>query len=72
MVKGKPSFELLPIRPDDEDFIDELLQKNPAFRRLAATRKAEADRGEVSTLDEVRARLGSSRPHQPRRRRRAS
>jgi antitoxin (DNA-binding transcriptional repressor) of toxin-antitoxin stability system len=60
-LKGTPIFEMLPIRPDDSEFIDSLLEKNEAFRRLMEQRKAEAQRGETSTLDEVRARLANTR-----------
>jgi hypothetical protein len=42
---------------DDPDFIDPLLETNPAFRRLCEERKREADEGRVSTLAEVRRRL---------------
>ncbi len=53
---GKPSFELLPIRPDeDEGFMDRLLRDDSAFRNLVDQRRAEAGSGLVSPL-EKRAR----------------
>jgi hypothetical protein len=56
-IGGVPTFELVPIRDDDPDFIDRLLETNPAFRRLAEERKREADEGRVVPLAEVRRRL---------------
>lgn len=59
-VGGKPAFELLPIRSEDADFIDRLLDRNAAFRELAEARRREADAGKVSSLDDVRKRLAVS------------
>jgi antitoxin (DNA-binding transcriptional repressor) of toxin-antitoxin stability system len=56
-VDGKPSFEMIPIRTDDPDFIDRLLEQDDAFRRLAEERRREADEGGVSPLVDVRRRL---------------
>ena len=56
-IGGKPTFELVPIRDDDPDFIDRLLETNAAFRRVCEESKREADEGRVSTLAEVRRRL---------------
>ena len=56
-VEGKPIFELIPIRPDDAGFVDRLIQANPRFRDLLQERRRESDRGEVSSLEEVRQRL---------------
>lgn len=56
-IGGVPTFELVPIRDDDPDFIDWLLENNAAFRRLAEESKREAEEGRVSTLAEVRRRL---------------
>lgn len=42
---------------DDPDFIDRLVETNPAFRRLCEESKREADEGRVVTLEEVRRRL---------------
>ena len=56
-IDGKPSFEMLPIRADDPDFIDRLLATNREFRELLETRRQEADAGRVSTLDSVRGQL---------------
>jgi hypothetical protein len=59
-VDGKPSFEMLPIRSDDPDFIDRLLMTNPKFRQLMEDRRKEAEAGKVSSLNSVRERIG---PH---------
>jgi antitoxin (DNA-binding transcriptional repressor) of toxin-antitoxin stability system len=57
-IDGQPSFELLPIRPDDDpDFIDRLLEENGEFRALMEQRRREVDEGRVSPLEEVRSRL---------------
>jgi hypothetical protein len=56
-IDGKPSFEMLPIRSDDPDFIDRLLTTNAEFRRLMESRRKEADEGEVSSLEAVRKRM---------------
>ncbi len=57
-IDGKPSFEMLPIRSDDPDFIDRLLTTNSEFRELTESRRKEADGGRVSSLGSVRERLG--------------
>jgi hypothetical protein len=57
-IDGKPSFEMLPIRSDDPDFIDRLLKNNREFRELMEARRKEADNGKVSSLDSVRESLG--------------
>ena len=41
-VDGKAVFEMLPIRSDDADFVDQLLEQNEAFRRLVAERHQES------------------------------
>ena len=56
-VGGKPAFEMLPIRSDDPDFLDRLLQQNTDFRHLMEERRRQADAGKVSSLEDVRARL---------------
>jgi hypothetical protein len=56
-IGGVPTFELAPIRDDDADFIDRLLENDAAFRRLAEERKREAGEGRGVTLAEVRRRL---------------
>jgi hypothetical protein len=71
-IQGTPTFEMLPIRADDAEFIDTLLQTNPAFRELMEERFAEAQRGEMSTLEEVRARLTQPRQGRKKKRRRPS
>jgi hypothetical protein len=57
-IDGKPSFEMLPIRTDDPEFIDRLLTTNREFRELMEKRRKEADEGRVSPLDAIRERLG--------------
>jgi len=57
-IDGKPSFEMLPIRSDDPEFIDRLLTTNAGFRRLMEDRRKEADEGKVSSLESVREHLG--------------
>jgi hypothetical protein len=57
-VNGKPTFEMLPVRSDDADFMDRLIEENVAFAELLENRRREADLGHVSSLEEVRARLG--------------
>jgi hypothetical protein len=59
-IEGKPTFERIPIRSDDPEFIDQLLEQNAGFRRLAEARRREADEGRVSTLDDVCRRLESA------------
>ena len=31
---GQPIFELLPIRPDDSGFLEELIERDPSFQDL--------------------------------------
>ena len=38
-VDGKPAFEMLPVRTDDTDFIDRLIEENDAFRELLERRQ---------------------------------
>jgi len=57
-VDGKPAFEMLPVRSEDADFMDRLIEENEAFRSLLEQRRRESDRGQVSPLEEVRRRLG--------------
>ena len=56
-VGGKPAFELLPIRSDDPEFIDRLLEQNREFRELVEERREESRSGRVSSLESVRERL---------------
>lgn len=57
-IDGKPSFEMLPIRSDDPDFIDRLLSTNREFRELMENRRKESDAGKVSSLDSICESLG--------------
>jgi hypothetical protein len=62
MEDGKPSFELLPIRADEEEgFIDRLLEHDSEFRRLVEERRSEGRGGQVSSLESVRERLQQGR-----------
>ncbi len=56
-MDGKPTFELIPIRSDDPEFLDRLIEQNAEFRRLMEGRRREADQGRGSSLASVRARL---------------
>jgi hypothetical protein len=55
-IDGKPTFEMLPIRSDDPEFIDRLLTSNPEFRQLMEDRHKEANAGKVSSIEAVRTR----------------
>ncbi len=57
-INGKPSFEMLPIRSDDSDFIDRLLTTNAEFRQLMEDRRKEAVGEKVSSLESIREHLG--------------
>jgi hypothetical protein len=56
-VGGEPSFEMIPIRTDDPEFIERLLDQNADFRRLAEERRREADLGHVLSLEDVRREM---------------
>ena len=56
-LDGKPAFEMLPVRSDDAEFVDRLIEENDAFRELLEKRRRESDLGRVSSLEEVRRRL---------------
>jgi len=56
-VDGKPAFEMLPVRTDDAEFVDRLIEENDAFRELLEQRRRESDLGHVVPLEEVRRRL---------------
>ncbi|MBI4606123.1 MAG: type II toxin-antitoxin system Phd/YefM family antitoxin [Planctomycetes bacterium] len=55
-VQGKPAFEMIPVRSDDPDFVDRLLETNSAFRELMERRYEESKAGKVSSLEDVRRR----------------
>jgi hypothetical protein len=61
-VGGKPVFEMLPIRSDDPNFIDLLLEQNQAFQQLLEERHRQGARGKVASLEAVRERLKASSP----------
>ena len=56
-VDGNPAFEMLPVRTDDADFVDRLIEENDAFRKLLEDRRRESDQGRVTPLEEIRRRL---------------
>lgn len=57
-VEGTPVFEMLPVRTEDADFLDRLIEENDAFRELLEQRRRESDLGHVCSLEEIRRRLG--------------
>jgi hypothetical protein len=59
-VDGRPAFEMLPIRTDDPDFLDRLLETDPAFQALVEDRRRQSQHGQVSSLESVRERLRHS------------
>jgi hypothetical protein len=56
-VDGKPAFEMLPVRTDDAEFVERLMEENDSFRKLVEERRSESGHGQVSSLEEVRRRL---------------
>jgi len=56
-LDGKPAFEMLPVRSEDADFMDRLIEENDAFRELLEQRRRESDLGHVCPLEEIRRRL---------------
>lgn len=61
-VGGKPAFEMIPIRSDDPDFVDQLLIENEAFRQLLEERQQESRSGRTSSREAVRERLKGPLP----------
>ena len=57
---GKPVFEMVPFYSDAPDFIDRLLDESEPFRSLLEARHKEMEAGRVSSLEEVRKRLGKA------------
>ena len=57
-INGKPTFEMLPIRSEDPEFVDRLLDGNDEFRQLMEDRRREADAGQISSLETIRQRSG--------------
>jgi hypothetical protein len=55
--EGQPIFELLPIRPDDSGFLEELIERNPSFRDLVERAREDVRSGRVSSIESVRERL---------------
>jgi hypothetical protein len=53
----QPIFELLPIRPDDSRFLEDLIEHDPSFRDLVEQGRAEIRGGSVSPIESVRERL---------------
>jgi antitoxin (DNA-binding transcriptional repressor) of toxin-antitoxin stability system len=55
--EGQPIFELLPIRPNDSGFLEDLIEHNPSFRDLVEQARTEVQSGRVSSIESVRERL---------------
>ncbi len=55
--KGRPVFEMVPVRSEDPAFIDRLLESDPAFRKLLEDRHREKTTGKASSIEDVRKRL---------------
>jgi antitoxin (DNA-binding transcriptional repressor) of toxin-antitoxin stability system len=55
--QGQPIFELLPIRPDDSGFLEDLIEHDPSFRHLVEQAREEVRNGRVSSIASVRDRL---------------
>jgi antitoxin (DNA-binding transcriptional repressor) of toxin-antitoxin stability system len=55
--EGQPIFELLPIRPDDSGFLEDLIEQNPSFRHLVEQAREDVRSGRVSSIESVRERL---------------
>jgi prevent-host-death family protein len=47
-VKGVPTFQLVPV-DDEDDFLNQLLERNPAFRELLESRR----NGETISAEEA-------------------
>ena len=58
-VNGRPSFQLVPLREDD-DLIDRLLQHHPGFRRLLRQRLREPSVPAVEALRRLPVRRRSA------------
>jgi hypothetical protein len=54
---GQPIFELLPIRPDDSGFLEQLIEHDPSFRDLVEQARDDVRNGRVSSIESVRERL---------------
>jgi hypothetical protein len=48
---------MVPVRSDDPDFIDRLLESDPAFRTLVEERHREKTAGKTIPIEQVRRRL---------------
>jgi hypothetical protein len=59
--EGHPIFELLPIRPDDSGFLENLIEHNVSFPDLVEQARTEVRSGRVSSIESVRLRLLGSR-----------
>ena len=71
-VEGKPAFEMLPIRSEDPDFVDPLLEQNEAFRQLLEEQRQEGageqqdDEGvEGDLAEQERPVVGEDLPQEP-------
>jgi antitoxin (DNA-binding transcriptional repressor) of toxin-antitoxin stability system len=55
--EGQPIFELLPIRPNDPGFLEDLIEHDPSFRDLVEQAREDVRNGRVSSIESVRERL---------------
>ena len=55
--EGQPIFELLPIRPDDSGFLEDLIEHDRSFRDLVEQGRAEVRNGQVGSIESIRERL---------------
>ena len=55
--EGQPIFELLPIRPNDTGFLEDLIEHDPSFRDLVEQAREDVRNGRVSSIESVRERL---------------
>ncbi len=55
--QGQPIFELLPIRPDDSGFLENLIEHDRSFRDLVERAREDVRQGRVSPIESVRKRL---------------
>ncbi len=55
--EGQPIFELLPIRPDDSGFLEDLIEHDPSFRDVVERAREDVRSGRVSSIESVRERL---------------
>jgi hypothetical protein len=55
--EGHSIFEMLPIRPDDSGFLEQLIEHDPSFRDLVEQAREDFRSGRASSIETVRERL---------------